>query len=277
MQVLLPQTLDEACTMLAESQGRAVPIAGGTDLIVHWPCNIEAHQKAYLDISTLDELKFITLSGDSLIVGAMTTFWETITSKQVESEFPLLVQSAKEIGSVQIQTRGTWAGNIANASPAADGVLALMAYDASVTLISTHGTREIPLHEYFLDYKCSQRQPDELIHSFCIPRRSFTFDYFEKVGSRQAQTITKVGVAITNSSSGWRVVANSVAPMVRRCYQVEQLLEKKARIQQPDDLLAALDQDVSPIDDIRSTAAYRRCVLSRLIYYALREHCPWYS
>jgi len=94
------------------------------------------------------------------------------------------------------------------------------------------------------------------------------------VGARRAQAITKVGVAVTRSDAGWRVVANSVAPFVCRCPAVERILEEGTEVRGPDDLLPAIREDVSPIDDIRSTAEYREKVLARLLYYDLLDVCP---
>ena len=96
-----------------------------------------------------------------------------------------------------------------------------------------------------------------------------------KVGSRRAQAIAKIGLAVTHSEAGWRGVAASMAPTIRRCPAIERLLEERAPVRGPDDLLPAIDRDVSPIDDIRSTAHYRRQVMARLLYHDLRERCGW--
>src|SRR5947208_888698 len=104
-----------------------------------------------------------------------------------------------------------------------------------------------------------------------VPRRRYSYQVFEKVGSRRAQAIAKVGLAVTRSDAGWRVVAASVAPTIRRCPAVERLLETGAAVASPSDLLPAIAQDVAPIDDIRSTAHYRTLVMARLLYHDLRD------
>jgi len=274
MSVLSPANVRDALGILANQQG-ATPLSGGTDLLVHWPVRLEAHDRTYVDLSALDELKSHRWTNDDLILGGRTTYWDVIGDSQAAREFPLLVAAARVVGAIQIQTRGTWAGNIVNASPAADGVPALMAYDAIVVLESVAGQEEVPLDRFYQGYKKMSRRPDQLIVSIRVPRRLYSVQVFQKVGSRRAQAITKVGLAITRSDQGWRVVANSVAPTVCRCPNVERMLESRAPIRAPEDFLPAIERDVSPIDDIRSSAEYRKAVLARLIYFELRGACEW--
>ncbi len=276
MNVLMPNSLAEACELCAE-QPNLIPLAGATDLLVHWPLRQAEHDKTYLDLSKLRELRTISWSADSLTLGALTTYWDVLQDHRVQSEFPLLVESARQVGAIQIQSRGTWAGNVANGSPAADGVPVLMAYDASVTLASRAGTRSIRLHEYYTGYRKSVRRSDELISSITIPIRGYDFAVFHKVGPRRAQAITKVGLAMTRESKSakpWRIVANSVAATVKRCPAIEALLHSASPIRDSDGFLPAINADVSPIDDIRSTADYRRTVLARLLYHSLRGVAP---
>ena len=274
MSVLSPANVRDALGILANQQG-ATPLSGGTDLLVHWPVRLDAHDRTYVDLSALDELKSHRWTNDDLILGGRTTYWDVIGDSQAAREFPLLVAAARVVGAIQIQTRGTWAGNIVNASPAADGVPALMAYDAIVVLESVAGQEEVPLDRFYQGYKKMSRRPDQLIVSIRVPRRLYSVQVFQKVGSRRAQAITKVGLAITRSDQGWRVVANSVAPTVCRCPAVERMLEFCAPIRAPEDFLPAIERDVSPIDDIRSSAEYRKAVLARLIYFELRGACEW--
>ncbi len=273
MAVLLPHTLRKACELLLEDPER-VPIAGGTDLMVDWPQRLDAHDRSYIDLSRLSELRPIRWTDDDLVLGGLTTYWDVIEHDGIRSNFPILTDAARQVGALQIQTRGTWAGNIANASPAADGVAVLMALDAVVELVSCGGEEHVPLGEFYLDYKQTRRRPDQLIRAIRVPRRDYAVQIFEKVGARAAQAITTVGVTVTRSDAGWRVVAHSMAPTVRRCPSVERLLETEAPVTSADDLLAAIRTDVSPIDDIRSSAAYRERVMARVLYAALGDVCP---
>jgi CO/xanthine dehydrogenase FAD-binding subunit len=273
VRVICPTTVQQACDLLAH-ESPPIPIAGATDLLVHWPGNLKAKDRDYLDLSQLNVLRSIKWTADSVTLGAMTTYWDVICDERCAREFPLLITAARQVGAVQIQSRGTWAGNIINASPAADGVPVLMAYDAVVVLQSKRGTEEVRLDEFYSGYKQMRRRPDQLVVAIRIPRRAYTVQIFEKVGARRAQAITKIGLAIAHSDAGWRVVASAVAPTIRRCPTIEGLLERGDRVQLPDDLLAAIAKDVSPIDDIRSTRAYRERVMARLIYHDLKGIVP---
>ncbi len=275
MSVLFPDTERAALEFLAAQTGEAVPIAGGTDLLVHWPMRLDDQGKTYVDLSGLDTLRPLRWTADALVLGGLTTYWDVIQDPQVGREFPLLVQASRQVGAIQIQARGTWAGNIANASPAADGVPVLMAYDAVVVLASVDGREELPLDQFYVGYKETRRRPHQLVVAIRIPRRPYAVQVFEKVGARRAQAIAKVGLAVTHSAAGWRVVAASMAPTIRRCPALERLLETEAQVHSPDDLLPAIERDVTPIDDIRSTAAYRKQVMARVLYHGLREACRW--
>jgi len=273
LQVSSPSTLAEALETLAAAEHPLTPVAGGTDLLVCW------HQQSkddlhLLDLSRLRELQPLRLSDACLELGALTTYWQVIESREVSRAFPLLAKAARQVGAIQIQARGTWAGNIANGSPAADGVTALMAYDATVVLQSRGGMTEVPLDRYYTGYKQSVRRPDQLITAIRIPRQERELEWFHKVGTRCAQAIAKVGVAVVRDSQGWRVVANSVAPTVCRCRKLENALAAGRSFQSPEEVRHVLRNDISPIDDVRSTARYRATVLSRLLYYWLVENGP---
>ncbi|MFH1834441.1 MAG: FAD binding domain-containing protein [bacterium] len=276
MNVLVPRTVSEACELLAAHEA-AIPIAGGTDLCVHWPLRIEDRDRTFVDLSGLDELRCYRWTEEELVLGALTTYWDIIRDPRAGIELPLLVSAARQVGAIQIQTRGTWAGNIVNASPAADGVAVLMACDAVVRLQSREGTEELPLSDFYLGYKVMRRSPVQLLTEIRVPRRSYDFQMFEKVGSRTAQAITKVGVAVTRRGEEWRVVANSVAPTVCRCPTMEAFLASGQPVGGPEDLARPIREDVSPIDDIRSTARYRETVLARLLYFGLRDECPSFT
>ena len=269
--IALPDTLDDALARLADNPA-LTPIAGATDLLVHWPDHHEAHDRDYLDLSHLRELRQVAFTDDTVTLGALTTYWDVIRDPRFRAELPILVEAARTVGAIQSHARGTWAGNIANASPAADGVPALMACDAVVHLASAaRGETAVPLAEFFTGYKQMRREPDELIIRISLPRRTYGFQYFEKVGARNAQTIAKVGVSMTRSTDhGWRIAAASVAPTTIRCRATEQLLDSGTFPVSPEALEKTLAGDgVAPIDDIRSTAAYRRTVLARIIWHAL--------
>lgn len=270
MEVATPHTLSEALRRIGEAPSWT-PIAGGTDLFVHWPARPKQDLRL-LDLSRLrDDLGAVRLTQDALELGALATYWDVISSAPVREAFPLLATAARQVGAIQIQTRGTWAGNVGNGSPAADGVLAMLAYDAVVVLQSASSRREVPLRAYWTGYKQSARRPDELIVAIRMPRRARAIEWFHKVGARSAQTITKVGVAVVRDDEGWRVCANSMAPFVCRCRHFEEALSTGRAFSMPGEVREVLNRDLSPIDDMRSTAAYRMNVLSRLVFAWMQD------
>ena len=125
MRVHVPRSLDDALRTRAE--GEVVAMAGGTDLLVHWPVRPETRTAAYLDLWDLEELAGLRWMEGWLELGALATYWDVVRDPRANAELPILVEAARQVGAIQIQARGTWAGNIANASPAADGVPVLMA------------------------------------------------------------------------------------------------------------------------------------------------------
>jgi len=265
MKLFAPNSLEEACDMLRTSDAPPVPVAGGTDFM------LSMHSAAHgsiLDISAIDELRAIQWAEDALLLGSLVTFWDVINDSRIAETFPLLIQSAREVGAIQIQTRGTWGGNVMNASPAADGVMALMVYDAQLIFHSTSGESTHLLCDFYTGYKRYSRQPHELLTAIRIPYDEYAYEYFMKVAQRRALAISKVGIAAVRSvRSGLRIVANSMAPIVRRCPTIECLFESHGNIQSPSDILPAVDADLDPIDDIRSTAEYRRNTLCRILYH----------
>lgn len=267
-----PTCLKEALASMARTPAPR-PIAGGTDLLVAWH-HQDKSDWSLLDLSQISSLRAHRLESDHLTLGALTSYWDVIRDADVCAEFPLLEQAARQVGAIQIQTRGTWAGNIANGSPAADGVLALLAYDASIVLQSVRGERVVPLDGYFTGYKQSLRAPDELIVAIRVPRVPRDAEWLYKVGARAAQTITKVGVAVTHSATGWRIAANSVAPFVCRCRHLEAAMDSGTLPATVAGVRALLDLDISPIDDLRSAAEYRANVLARLIHHWWRGRNP---
>ncbi|MFW6083800.1 MAG: FAD binding domain-containing protein [Gemmatimonadota bacterium] len=266
MKARFPSSAADAFAMLAD-EPEMIPLAGGTDLLVHWPDRHEFRDRTYLDLGRVAEFREHRWTEDALVIGATTTYWDLIRDPRTIEELPLLVEAGRLVGAVQIQSRGTWAGNIVNASPAADGVPVLMAYDAVLVLESAAGREEVPLSDFYLGYKEMRRSADQLVRQIRVPLAPRRRERFDKVGSRRAQAIAKVGLATLEAEDGWRVVAASLAPTVRRCRSVERLLDAGSSLDSPSDLLPALRSDVSPIDDIRSTAEYREQVAARILFY----------
>jgi CO/xanthine dehydrogenase FAD-binding subunit len=274
--VVNPGSLDDALDALAADH-RLVPLAGATDLMVY----LEAGRLpscSFLNLQELGELKPIRKMDKHVSLGAMTTYRDVRTGS-VGQQFPLLALAAREVGALAIQSRGTWAGNIANASPAADGVPALMAYDAEVELSSKSGRRTVPLSDFYHGYKQMDRRADELITAIQLPvQRPGWREYFHKVGARRFQAISKTLLAGRIRMGSGQIVEDirmafaSVAPTTLRAFQTENLLRGQVLTRELIEKAAAAIQDeIHPIDDIRSTEAYRRRVTSNLVRKFLYE------
>jgi CO/xanthine dehydrogenase FAD-binding subunit len=244
---------------------RAVPLAGGTDFMVAWNAGHLNH-RTVLDLSGLGEWKRIRRVEGGLWIGALATHAQLGEHPRVGKEFPLLVQACALIGGVAIQNRGTLGGNLANASPAGDTFPPLVVYDAVVEVVSREGRRRLPLREFFTGVKKTCLAPGELIEAVQVPflARRPTRQVFRKVGTRAAQALSKTVAAglLWRGRDGHvqelRFALGSMAPTVRRLTAVEGFLAgKRMTVEVVEEACALLERDVSPIDDVRSTAPYR--------------------
>jgi len=274
-QLVTPQSLSEALTIVASDGGAWKPFAGGTDLMVLLEAGKLPH-KNYLNIWNLSELRGIEVSDAYVSLGALTTYTEVHNHEILRAEFPMLCQAAKETGGIAIQNRGTLGGNIVNASPAADSPPALLAYDAELELVSKHGERRVPYLKFHTGYKQMDIRPDELLRAIRLPRAPNQLtQYYRKVGTRKAQAISKVCFAAVGSMNDGkiesvRIALGSIAPIPLRCVQTERAL----RNQTIDSLAAAreaLGSEISPIDDLRSTRDYRLRVSLNLLEDFINE------
>ncbi len=269
-EVITPATLKDALDAI-DTERNLVPLAGATDLMVYLeagslpPCT-------FLNLQELAELKPTLRVDGSVVLGALTTYRDVRISS-VREQFPMLASAAREVGALAIQNRGTWAGNIANASPAADGVPALMAYDASIELTSKQQRRLVPLSAFYRGYKQIDRRPNELITAIhlSVPRPGW-HEYFRKVGARRFQAISKTLLAgrilfsRDETVEDIRMVFASVAPYTLRAVQTENLLRgRQLTPELIDETARAVQDEIHPIDDIRSTETYRRRITSNLI------------
>lgn len=258
-------TLDEAVGVLAAEPGVWRPLAGGTDVMVQLAAGTLAHRQ-YVSLWGIRELRRIDVDADVVTLGALTTFSDILRHEVLRSEFPLLGRAAADTGGIANQNRGTIAGNIANASPAADTPPALLVYDAELELASVRGRRTVPYEQFHTAYKQMNLGPDELIAAVRLPRRRGWQQHYRKVGARRAQAISKVcfaAAALVESGriADIRLAFGSVAPTVVRAFGAEATL-RGAGVG-PEALGragAALLSELTPIDDVRSTAAYRRQV-----------------
>jgi len=251
------------------------PLAGGTDLLVLHEAGLLGSARL-LDLSSVPELHGIRLEGPELAIGAATPLARVHESAWVRDHAPLLAQAAAETGARAIQERGSLGGNLANASPAADTAPALLAHGAVLELGRRGATRRLPLDEFFLEYRRTALRPGELITTVRLPLDAPPLCWFRKVGTRRAQAITKVSLAAcgrwNDGGLDCRLALASVAPVPLRARRTEAFLAGNAGkggwLEEAVDLLRS---EVRPIDDIRSTAAYRRAVAGNLLGAFLRQ------
>jgi xanthine dehydrogenase small subunit len=275
-----PRSLFEAYELLAAAPTR--PIAGGTDVMVAITGELGTIPQRMLDLSRLEELRGISLEQGALLLGARTTYTEIRRSTLCREHLPALVEAAATIGAAQIQNRGTIGGNLANASPAGDTLPILLAADAAILIGGQRGERELAVADFFLDYRKTALAPDELILQVLIPLARGRSLRFRKVGTRRAQAISKVVMALAwqdLGSAGWRdvrVALGSVAATPIRAAATEAVLEGARPTPEVADRAAeTLAGELQPIDDVRSTADYRRMVSARILHRLLRDAGGW--
>lgn len=256
--LLRPRSMDEALRLLRDDPP-LVPIAGCTDIYVALNFGT-VRDTRFLDLWGLEALRQIEMREDVLSIGALATYTQILASPLVRQRLPILASAAREIGGPQIQNRGTLGGNIANGSPAGDTLPVLAVADAEVVLRSEAEERRIPMQRFYTGYRASVRRPDELIAAVEIPRVEGA-QWFRKVGTRAAQAISKIVMAGVRAPSP-RIALGSVAATVIRLPRTEAALASGASL---DDAAQVLGEEITPIDDVRSTAAYRRQVAINLL------------
>jgi CO/xanthine dehydrogenase FAD-binding subunit len=268
-----PRTLDEAMALLAA--GEAQILSGGTDF---YPAlGDRVVRGPVVDVSGLGELRGVSTDADYLRIGGLTT-WSEVIRTPLPRCLDALKSAAREVGGVQIQNRGTVAGNLCNASPAADGVPPLLALDAEVELVSKVGVRRLPLADFIVGNRKTQRKADELLAAVLVPRAlANAASTFVKLGARRYLVISISMVAVVVLVSDRRILEARVA--VGSCSAVARRLRALES-----DLVGALVRDglgevvgpehlapLSPIDDVRATSEYRMDASLRLVQRALNS------
>ena len=272
MGYIAARDLDEALTVLAAEPVSI--IAGGTDW---FPAQGDRHfDGTLLDISRIAGLKGITRDGQGWRIGAATT-WTDIVRADLPNAFDGLKQAAREVGSVQIQNTGTIAGNLCNASPAADGVPPLLTLNASVELSSQSGTRELPLSDFLQGVRKTARHPDEIVTAIRIPDvPAAARSGFFKLGARKYLVISICMVAvIVDVQDGTlqevRIAVGAASPVAQRLHSLEKALTGLSAEQVIEAVRPELIADLSPITDVRATATYRQEAVAEVIRRAVTQ------
>jgi xanthine dehydrogenase small subunit len=253
-----PKTIHEALRMLRD-EPELIPMAGCTDLYVSVNFGTLTGAR-FMDLWPLERLRKIQMKDDVLEIGALATYTDIIRSRAVKKHLPMLIDSARQIGGPQIQNRGTVGGNIANASPAGDSLPVLAVADAVIVLRDASEERRVKFNEFYTGYRKTVRRPEELIVAIEIPKQSGR-QWFRKVGTRAAQAISKIVMAGVRDGKHARIALGSVAATVVRLPATEAALAAKGI----DAGVTALASEITPIDDVRSTAEYRLTVAQNLL------------
>ena len=278
--VVSPRSLDEAFAALATAPHR--PVAGGTDLLVQITGEIGEPPERVIDLWGLQELRGIAVEDGALAIGALATYTDIRRSPDVARHLPALAEAAATIGAAQIQNRGTLGGNAANASPAGDTLPILLAADAELVLGGARGERAVPARDFWPAYRRTALAADELILRIRFPIGDGRQVRFRKVGTRRAQAISKVVMALAwqpDAYGAWRHVRlalGSMAPTPVRASRTEATLEGAAPTADvANAAVGALAAELTPIDDVRSTADYRRAVAGRVLHRLIRDEGGW--
>lgn len=272
---LKPKSLDEAVSLLASPGGQI--LAGGTDF---YPALGERlPQGRVVDITALGEIRGISTEGEWIRIGGLTT-WSEVIRAPLPRCLDALKAAAREVGSVQIQNRGTVAGNLCNASPAADGVPPLLALDAEVELASAEGRRRMPVAQFLAGNRKTARRPDEILAGVLVPRRmEDAASAFLKLGARRYLVISiSMVAAVVQADEAGRVakVHVAVGSCSAKAQRLEELEKDLVGLPAAAGIGAAVRAEhlrtLSPIDDVRGTADYRRDASLTLVQRAL-EAC----
>jgi CO/xanthine dehydrogenase FAD-binding subunit len=276
-EVVAPGSLAGVLDVLASRPGEWTPIAGGTELMVAFSAG-KLRARKLVNLWGIPDLRFIETTPESYVIGTCNTFLDLRAHAALAAELPLIAKASSWIGSIANQSRATLGGNLVNGSPAADSSPALLVYDAEIELISKMGRRRVAYSTFHTGYKSNAMTADELIFAVHLPRRfAHHRHYLRKVGTRRAMAISKValaGTALLNDgvADEIRIAAASLAPFPARMYETERAIEGKRISKKMIQVArAALLREAKPIDDIRSTAEYRRQVGANLLEEFLTE------
>jgi CO/xanthine dehydrogenase FAD-binding subunit len=270
-ELVAPGSLPAVLDLLAGEPGLWMPIAGGTELMVQYGAGKLGARKL-VSLWGLPELRSIESTAREVLIGAGCTYTDLRNDSVVAQQFPLLARAASWTGSIANQNRGTLGGNIVNGSPAADSLPALMVYEAELLLASARGTRRIPYVDFHTGYKQNNLAADEIIRAIALqPRFAAYHSYTRKVGTRNAQAVAKLCLAGLGKISGDRIedvrlAIGSMAVTPVRLRKTEEILLGRAwSAVLITEARQALETEVAPIDDIRSTALYRLHVAGNLL------------
>ena len=272
-----PETLDEACALLASLGSDAKVLVGGTDVLSKMKNELIAPKVlvSLKNIQNMDGIAYIP--GKGLVIGAKVTHNDLVNSELLQKRYPSIPDAAHSMANNQIRNRGTIGGNLVNAVPSADLPPILIALDAHVTLVGRYGKRILPLEEFFVGPNRSAIEPDEILTEITIADQPTTGSAYFKFGLRRSGALAVVGVAVFVVAVGThveraRIILGAVGPVPMRAKKAEQLLvgtlATEAALEEVGRAAAA---ECRPISDIRGSEEYRRDMVRVFTKRALRK------
>jgi carbon-monoxide dehydrogenase medium subunit len=274
-----PRTLEEAIELLTKVRNSRV-LAGGTDLLVDLKTG-RVSAEALVDVGAIRELRGIEDLGDRIRIGAATKLQELVESDVIARELPLLRKAVESMGSWQIRNLATVGGNLCNASPAADTAPPLLAYEAELIIVGPRGTRVVPVTKFFTSYRRVALEEGEILKEIVVRKSTWSGWSYIKLGRRSGFTLSIVSVAVLASTRGEiledvRIALGSVAPTPIRAYKAEEYLRgREVSLEVLERAAEIAKEEVSPIDDVRASAWYRREIVYRLTLDALKTSLRW--
>jgi len=267
-----PSSIDEAIGLLNEYGSKARILSGGTDLIVRIKDGFETPD-AVIDIKGLDDLKILEFKDNKLIIGSLVTFNKIIDDGTVKEKFPLLWESAKVVASMGIRNRATMVGNICSAVPSLDSGPALLLYEATVVVKGKDGERRIPIEEWFLGPRKTALKEGEIVEYIEVPLPDKKHGgCYIKLGRYNGEDLAQVGVGVLAlSGNEYRVAFCAVGPKPNRARKIEELLKGKEITDSViEDAKKLVEEEISPITDIRATKEYRMHMAKVMLDRALK-------
>lgn len=278
-ELLVPKSMAEAVDMAAQYGDKAAILAGGTDLMVMLQKGMVGRPYV-IGLGEIPDIDYISYSKtDGLRIGAMATVYQLIQNAKVKKSHTALWQAAATLGSPQIRNAATIAGNILRASPSGDCCCAMLALGGSVVLESVSGRREVPIDEFFLGYrKIARRESEIAVELRLPPMEDEQRSAFARM-TRMTFDLAKISAAVLLDLNGKkcreaRIAMGAVAPTTIRIKKAEEMLADSTLNEKTfEEVAAVIPKQIKPIDDVRSTAEYRRSVSGALVKRVLQAAC----
>ena len=253
------KTLKEALELKYSYGENGKILAGGTDLIVLLKENVVAPQ-LLIDMKNIEELSKIFIKNNSIIIGANVTFSKIIKSKEIKKYFPVLWEAAMTVASVGIRNRATIAGNICSAVPCADSAPPLLIYEADINLLSKDGERKVSIHNWFKGPKKTDIKPDEILYSIELKLPDYKeAGAYLKLSRYNGEDLAQAALAVLmDEDKNYKIAFGALSSTPKRAYKIEEYLKgKKIDEKTIEEAIKKIDNEISPITDIRATKEYR--------------------